>query len=169
MRNQDLGIGMMDVLRVEQVYVKLKIGENVKAGEFVDIQVEVENRLGTFHSLHVNGCHADILEHRLRCEIRLEPISPSEKISNIQNHRHSQSITSAPLPRHVIIDGVLSATLTPLAKGEKGSHGVSAIFLAEGNFEFRATVLELPLIDEDGKELGQGRIWSSQIVSVQVS
>jgi hypothetical protein len=105
----------------------------------------------------------------LRCEIRLESISPPEKTINPPNHRYSQSIALAPLPRHVIIDGVLSAILPPLSKSEKGSHGVSAIFLAEGNFAFRAIAVELPLVDEEGKETGQGRIWSSDTVSVQVS
>lgn len=50
MRNQDLSLGMMDVLRVDQVRVLVKVGNGsgdvVKSGDFVDVRVHVENRLG---------------------------------------------------------------------------------------------------------------------------
>lgn len=52
MRNHEVGEGMMGLLRVEEVDVVVRVGDEggrgseVKSGEFVKVEVEVKNRLG---------------------------------------------------------------------------------------------------------------------------
>ena len=62
-------------------------------------------------------------------------------------------------PRHIIFDGTIASSFS-VDSGQAESHQVSALCLAEGTFAFRAVVTE--------SSGGEGRLWTSEILRVQI-
>ncbi|WWD18356.1 hypothetical protein CI109_102806 [Kwoniella shandongensis] len=178
LRDQYLSPGILDVFRSDGVELRIKLesredageGGNVGMMEFVDLKVEVVNRL----------------DQPLRPYVHIEPLpsSPSDQSwtqpflsssSSTTNNRRPQS--QAPGPNHphghghgnknVLLDGVSSGLLSPLKKGEKGEWNLGGVmFLAKGKYGFRAAVEQ---VDEDGEGAVEGKkVWFSSVLHVDV-
>jgi hypothetical protein len=70
----------------------------------------------------------------------------------------------------MVFDGILSAVLPTIPDGGQGEHTLGAIFLARGEFAFRAVVEELrPTRAEGNAESVGERAHFSQLLRVTVS
>lgn len=109
---------------------------------------------------------ADKSEQPLVPRIRLEPLSPDSWTSPSPNPR--RNVPS--FPRHIVFDGVLSTTLPSLLHDATGSHAVGAMFLAQGEFAFRAVVDDLQSQDPDSTSMGErvGKVYFSPLLHVHV-
>ncbi|WRT67660.1 uncharacterized protein IL334_004632 [Kwoniella shivajii] len=176
LRTQYLSSSLLDIIRSDQIEIKLALKGLKESGvvgpmEFIDVQVEVTNKL----------------ERPFRPYLHVSPLpsSPTDQswTQPIYNQRHSiQAMntssmnTNANTPKNVLFDGLSSAPLPLLQPDETITYNIGLTFLCLGKYGLRAAVEEIQ--DEAvNKQVGiQGhddidvekKIWFSPVLNVDV-
>ena len=147
----------LGVLRLDDVEVSVGISPRgtkvIRTTDFADISITVTNNLGM--SLPVIRTSSTSLTpttaRPIQPYVRLEPLPSSSAdtswaSTNISPSRRPASVGSSAVPaRNVAFDGTLTRVLSPLQPGETGRHDLGVIFLASGDYAFRAALEEVDL------------------------
>jgi hypothetical protein len=158
LRGQPLNVPLLDVWKTDELEIKLSVSqEAVATTQFIDISTQVVNRLGEpgelYAELRVGRSSLTSTERSIRIRVTLEPLTSTDTRS-----RHPSAAT-----KNLMIDGSRTKMTRDLQPGDKETHTVSVMFMAKGQYTFRAIAQEL--METPGNE---GLTKFSSVLSVQV-
>ena len=150
LRHLGLSRDMLDVLRTDDLGIKLEMEGEAVPGEMVGIVLTVTNRMGKF-PFDFQG-QSSCIDRPFRPLVRIEPLPSTSTDTSWATNRPTQpaankrqSTQPQVTTKNLVVDGLLSAPLPLLHPGKEASHSVSVVFLARGTFAFRAAIEEISL------------------------
>ncbi|WVN88627.1 uncharacterized protein L203_103838 [Cryptococcus depauperatus CBS 7841] len=163
LRGQPLSPDLLPILKPDTVNVNIHLKTRdrgslqVHAMNFVDLVIEIVNNTGcTFYPhIHLEPLPSSSTDHSWAS---LKPI-----VHPISSKRHSSP------HKNILFDGLVSSSLPSLKQGEKTTYKVGMMFLAVGEYGFRAAVEEFnPGNKGYSTPENAKKVWFSPLLSVDV-